>query len=91
MPYNSWVDICWLMAEQYDTRSNVKLGGFQSQLEASYVSSYTEELWYNEIVCEWQICIYRYIYIWIQACVWYICVCVYVCASICLYISMGTP
>ena len=48
-----------LLAEQSDTKSNVKLGGFQSQLQASYVSSYTEELWYNETVC---LCIYIYIY-----------------------------
>ena len=35
------------MAERYDSKSNVKLGGFQSQLEASYVSNHTEELLYN--------------------------------------------
>ena len=29
-----------LLAERYDTKSNVKLGGFQSQLQAS---SHTEE------------------------------------------------
>ena len=33
-----------LLAEQSDTKSNVKLGGFQSQLQASYVPSHTEEL-----------------------------------------------
>ena len=32
------------MAEQYDTKSNVNLGRFQSQPEASYVSSHTDEL-----------------------------------------------
>ena len=32
-----------LMAERYDTTSNVKLGRFRSQLEASYESSHTEE------------------------------------------------
>ena len=37
-----------LLTERYD--SNVKLGGFRSQLQASYVSSHTEELWYNETV-----------------------------------------
>ena len=26
------------------------LGRFQSQLQASYASSYTEKLWYNETV-----------------------------------------
>ena len=33
---------------------NVKLGGFRPQLQASYGSSHTEELWYNEILSEWQ-------------------------------------
>ena len=51
-----------LLAEQYNTKSNVKLARFQSQLQASYVSSHTEELWYNETVCLW-ITIYIYIYI----------------------------
>ena len=32
MPYNSQVDVVRLLAEWYDTKSNVKLGGFQSQL-----------------------------------------------------------
>ena len=31
--------------------SNVKLGGFQSQLETSNMCSHTEELWYKETVC----------------------------------------
>ena len=53
MPYNSWADVVRLLAEQYDTRSNVKLGGFQSQLQVSYMSNHTEELWYNETVCLW--------------------------------------
>ena len=48
--------------ERYDTKSNVKLSGFQSQLQASYMSSHTEELWYNETVCLW---IYIYIYMYI--------------------------
>ena len=38
-------------AVRSDTKSNVKLGGFWSRLQASYVSSHTEELWYNETVC----------------------------------------
>ena len=50
-----------LLAEWYDTQSNVKLGGFESQLQASYVSSHTEELWYNETVYLWMT-IYIYIY-----------------------------
>ena len=41
------------MAEQLDTKSSIKLGRFQSQIEASFVSSHTEELWYNETVCPW--------------------------------------
>ena len=45
MPYNSRADVVSLQAEQYDTTSNVKLGGFRSQLQASYVSSHIEELW----------------------------------------------
>ena len=51
-----------LLAERSDIRSNVKLGGFRSQLQATYVSSLTEELWDNETVCLWMT-IYIYIYI----------------------------
>ena len=51
MPYNSLADVVLLLAERYDTKSNIKLGGFRSQLQASYESSHTEELWYNETVC----------------------------------------
>ena len=58
-----------LLAEWYDTKSNVKLVGFRSQLWASYLSSHTEVLGYNEIVCLWMT-----IYIYIYVCV---CVCVY--------------
>ena len=53
MPYNSPADVVRLLAERSDTKSNVKLGGFRSHLQASYVSSHTEELWYNETVCLW--------------------------------------
>ena len=42
MPYNSLADVCRLMAERYDSKSNVKLGGFQSHLEEFYVSHHTE-------------------------------------------------
>ena len=50
MPYNSRVDVVRWHAEQYDSKSNVNLGGFQSQLQVSYVSRNNEELWYNETV-----------------------------------------
>ena len=40
-----------LLAERYDTKSNVKLCWFRPQLQASYVCSPTEELWYIETVC----------------------------------------
>ena len=43
-PYNSLADVVRLLAERSDTKSSVKLGGFRSQLQASYVSSHTEEL-----------------------------------------------
>ena len=56
-----------LLAERYDTKSNIKMGGFWSQLQVSYVSSYPEELGYNETVCPWMtIYIYIYIYIYIK-------------------------
>ena len=55
MPYNSRADVVRLLAERYDTKSNVKLCGFQSQLQASCMSSHTEELWYNETLCLWMI------------------------------------
>ena len=42
-----------LLAERSDTKSNVKLVGFRSQLQAAYVSCQTKELWYNETVCLW--------------------------------------
>ena len=48
MPYNSRADVVRLLAERYDTKSNIMLSGFRSQLQASYMSSHTEELWYNE-------------------------------------------
>ena len=60
MAYNSCADVVRLLAERYDT----KLGRFRSQLQASCVSSHTEELWYNETVNRWMT-IYIYIYIYI--------------------------
>ena len=55
-----------LLAEWYDTKSNLKLGGFRSQFQVSYESSHTDELCSNETVCLWMtIYIYIYIYIYI--------------------------
>ena len=42
MTYNSPVDVVCLLAERYNTNTNVQLGVFQSQLQASCVSVYTE-------------------------------------------------
>ena len=64
MRYNSFADVVRLLAKQSDAKSNVKLGGFRSQFQASDVSRHTEELWYSETVCLW-ITIYIYIYIYI--------------------------
>ena len=61
MPYDSRAEMVHLLPERYDTKSNVKLGGFRSQLQASYESSQTEELYYNETVCLWRtICTFVY-------------------------------
>ena len=51
--YNYRADEVRLLAEWYGTKSNVKLGWFSSQLQVSYESTHTEELWYNETVCLW--------------------------------------
>ena len=56
------------MAERLDTMSGVMLDEFRSQFEASCVSSYSEELWYNETVCLWMT-EYIYNYEWRN---WYI-------------------
>ena len=68
-----------LLAERYDTKSNVKLGGFPSQLQASYVSSHNEELWYKEEVCLWMT-IYIYIYIVLHP--------KYLCKYLCIRLSI---
>ena len=58
------VCVCRLMLSG---KSDVKLAGFISQLETSYVSNHTEESWYNETVClRMNIYIYIYIYIYIS-------------------------
>ena len=49
MPYNPQAEVVRLLAERYDTKSNVMLGGFRSQLQASYLSS-QEVLWNNKTV-----------------------------------------
>ena len=54
-----------LLGERSDTKSNVKLAGFRSQLRVFYVSSHAEELWYNEIFFFVDDNIYIYIYIYI--------------------------
>ena len=62
MPYNSLADVVRLLAERSDTKSTVKVGGFRSYFQASYVCSHTEELWYNEIVSLWMtMCVYIFI------------------------------
>ena len=80
MPNNSRANEVFLLTERYETKSNVKLDGFRSQLQASYASSRIEELWYKETVCLWMtiyieviwvlffsvtLCVYIYIYIYI--------------------------
>ena len=44
MPYNSLAEVCHLKAERNDSKFNVKSGGFQSQLEVSFMSSHTDDL-----------------------------------------------
>ena len=61
MPYNSRADVVLLLAEWYNTQSDVNLGEFQ----VPYVSSHTEELWYNETFCLWITIYIYYIYIYI--------------------------
>ena len=59
MSNNSRADVVHFLAERYDTKSNVKLGGFRSKLQESYVSSHTEGIWFNETVCLWIFIIQR--------------------------------
>ena len=68
MSYNSQVDVVCMLTEWYDTKSNVKLGGFRSQLQASYVSSHPGEFWYKETV---GLYVYNYI-------------CIYICTNLCI-------
>ena len=39
---NSRVEVVRLLAKRYDGKSNVKLGGFRSQLRASHVSNHVQ-------------------------------------------------
>ena len=64
-----------LLVERSDTKFNVKLGEFRTRLQASYMSSQSDMLWYNETACLWMtlyIYIYIYIYIYMQR-HWYLC------------------
>ena len=51
MPKNPRADVVRQLAERYDTKSNIKLDEFRSQLHASDVYRHTEELLYNKTVC----------------------------------------
>ena len=53
IPNDPQADVVRLLPERSNIKSNVKLAGFRSQLQASYLSNHTEELWYNETVCLW--------------------------------------
>ena len=44
MPYNSRAGVVRLLAERYDTKSNVKLCEFRSHLQASYESSHFDSI-----------------------------------------------
>ena len=44
MRYNSRADVVRLLAERYDTKSNVKWGLFRFHFQASYESSHIEKL-----------------------------------------------
>ena len=63
IPYNSRADVVRLLAERYDTKSNVKLGRFRSQLQASYVSRVVIQR--SSLSVDDNIYIYIYIYIYI--------------------------
>ena len=60
--YNIYIYIYHRLGIGVCHQPDVKLGGFQSQLGASCIYSFTEKWWYNETVCVWQ---YTYIYIYI--------------------------
>ena len=60
MPYYSRALVCQLVPERYDSKSNVKRGGFQSQLEASSLATLKGFDSTKQSFCRWQ-CIYIYI------------------------------
>ena len=52
------LNVCFYVTEDTTTTRAMTsqvgvIGGFQSQFEAFYMSNHTEELWYNETVCQW--------------------------------------
>ena len=73
IPYNSLADVVRLLGEQSYTKSNVKLGGFRSQLQASYVFSQTLLIQRNSLSVDDNTYIYIYIYT-------HLCMHVYFCA-----------
>ena len=82
MPYNSRGDGIRLLAERYDTKSNVKLGGFRS---LDILNSFDTT---KQFVCGWQY-IYIYIYIYIYKCV-RVCMRECVLTSVYTYVCMCT-
>ena len=56
MPYNSRADVVRLLDERYDTKSNVKLAGYDHSFERPTFLDTTKQY-----VCGWQ---YIYIYIY---------------------------
>ena len=60
-----------LLAELSDTKSNVKLGGFRSQLQASYVIATLKSCDTTKQSVDDYIYIYIYIYIYVCVCVCY--------------------
>ena len=40
-----FANVVRLLAERFESKSNIKLDGFRSRFLATYVSSHTEEFW----------------------------------------------
>ena len=66
MPNNSWVDVVCLFTEQYDAKSNLKLGGFDPSFKRpTCLATLKCCNKTKQSVCGWQyIFIYIYIYIY---------------------------